>query len=171
MRKIYITESQLKEVMKLKETINQTIDKKPGESIDTAVRRADMEVRSDAPNADVNFVIPKDEINEDGEASNIVDGVVDFIYDNWRDEIDETSTMSEIYNMVQDAYIEVAGSELTDKNVAREIVFKLHQKIYRGVSESYTVTKKAIKEAKRQKRLSEAVNIISKENLLKGLNK
>lgn len=65
MKKIYVTESQL--VKTLKETINQTIDKKPGEDLDNAIRTAAREVQQDAPNADVNFVIPKDEVNEGDE--------------------------------------------------------------------------------------------------------
>ena len=83
MKRIHITESQLEDVLKLKETINQTIDRKPGESIDNAVKNAAREVKQDAPSADVNFVISGDEVNEDANGGvSVPQQVVDFILNN-----------------------------------------------------------------------------------------
>lgn len=169
MKKIYITEKQLKSVMKLSETINQTIDKKPGESIDSAVKRAQMDVKKDAPNADVNFVIPNSEVNEDG-VNNISDQVVEYIMNNWADDLDDLSTEESIKNSIQDAYIELTGMNIENDEIIDEIYKKL-QKRYYGVNESYVVTKKQIKEAKKRKRLSEAVKIISKKDFINGLKK
>lgn len=171
MRKIYITESQLKSVKKLMETINQTIDKKPGESLDTAVKRAQSEVRSDAPNADVNYVIPGDEVNEDG-LTNVSDQVVDYILTNWYDDIDETTPVSEIYSMIMDAYTEVTGDEIDSEDIEEEIFQKLHKRFFNFTkNESLVITKKQIKEALNKKRISEAVAVISKEDLINSLKK
>lgn len=61
MRKFVVTPSQLYEAL------NQIIDKKPGETLDTAIRNAAQKARQEAPNVDVNFVVPKDEVNEEDE--------------------------------------------------------------------------------------------------------
>lgn len=171
MRKIYITESQLNSVKKLMETINQTIDKKPGESLDTAIKRAQTEVHADAPNADVNYVIPGDEVNEDGFA-NVSDQVVDYILTNWYDDLDETTPISEVYAMIMDAYIEVTGNEIDSEEVEEEIFRKLSDRFFdNSKNESFVVTKKQIKEAQKRKRISEAVTVVSKEDLINSLKK
>lgn len=172
MRKIYITENQLKSVMRLKETINQTVDKKPGEDFDSALRRADTEVRRDAPNAEVNYVVPQDELNDDTTNLNVSDQVADYIIHHWGDELDHFMPMSEILNMIQDAYIEVTGEILKDSYIKREILNKIQSKFFDQIkSESFIVTKKQIKEAKTKKKLSEAVKIISKKDLIENIKK
>ena len=123
MKRIHITESQLNDVLKLKETINQTIDRKPGESIDNAVKNAAREVKQDAPSADVNFVISGDEVNEDANGGvSVPQQVVDFILNNYTD-IDCDCSVSELDDAIQDAYIECFGEEMEydNKPLFREI--------------------------------------------------
>lgn len=59
MKRIIVRESQLREAL------DQMIDKKPGETLDTAIKNAAQKVAQEAPNVDVNFVVPKDEVNEE----------------------------------------------------------------------------------------------------------
>ena len=171
MKRIHITESQLKNVLKLKETINQTIDRKPGESIDNAIKNAAREVKQDAPSADVNFVISGDEVNEDAnDGISVPQQVVDFILNNYKD-IDCDSTISEIKNAIQDAYIECFGEEMEYDNnsLYSEIINLLMDRLCSSVSESVIVfTKKQIKEAKKNKRIAEST-ILTKSDILKGL--
>ncbi len=171
MKRIHITESQLKNVLKLKETINQTIDRKPGESIDNAIKNAAREVKQDAPSADVNFVISGDEVNEDAnDGISVPQQVVDFILNNYKD-IDCDSTISEIKNAIQDAYIECFGEEMEYDNnsLYNEIINLLKNRLCSSVSESVIVfTKKQIKEAKKNKRIAEST-ILTKSDILKGL--
>lgn len=173
MKKIYITESQLKKALLLNETINQTVNKLPGESLDTAVRNAAREVNSEAPNADVNFIIPKDEVNEDG-GSDIVENVVNYIITHWYDEFEnESLTMSEVGNMVDEAYSVVAGSELNDNSMFRNIMFRLRDAINkkRMRNESYVITKQQIKEARKNAKINECVKCITKKELIDEVKK
>lgn len=171
MKRIHITESQLKNVLKLKETINQTIDRKPGESIDNAIKNAAREVKQDAPSADVNFVISGDEVNEDvNDGTSVPQQVVDFILNNYKD-IDCDSTIPEIKNAIQDAYIECFGEEMEYDNnsLYNEIINLLKNRLFSSVSESVIIfTKKQIKEAKKNKRIAEST-ILTKSDILKGL--
>lgn len=61
MRKFFVTPSQLYEAL------DQIIDKKPGETLDSAIKSAAQKAQQEAPNVDVNFVVPKDEVNEEDE--------------------------------------------------------------------------------------------------------
>ena len=171
MKRIHITESQLKNVLKLKETINQTIDRKPGESIDNAIKNAAREVKQDAPSADVNFVISGDEVNEDvNDGTSVPQQVVDFILNNYKD-IDCDCSVSELNNAIQDAYIECFGEEMEYDNKAlfREIRDLLIDRLCATVNESVAVfTKKQIKEAKKNKKIAEST-ILTKSDILKGL--
>ena len=172
MKRIHITESQLKDVLKLKETINQTIDRKPGESIDNAVKNAAREVKQDAPSADVNFVISADEVNEDANGGvSVPQQVVDFILNNYKD-IDCDCSVYELDNAIQDAYIECFGEEMEydNKPLFREIRNILIDRLCtRTVNESTIVfTKKQIKEAKRNKRIAEGT-VLTKSDILKGI--
>lgn len=165
MKRIYITESQLMKV--LSETINQTVNKKPGETIDSAIRNAAREVQHDAPNADVNFVIPKEEINEEGEGLDLISQVNDYIIKNWGNELEDPHISTEaVKDMIQDAYIQVTGMEIQDKGLFRQIMNDLHKKVY---SESVVLTKKQIKEMKSKKRIAEAVKVVTKKGLLNSL--
>lgn len=177
MKRIIITESQLIDFVKLNETIQQTINKQPGETIDAAIKKAAREVASDAPNADVNFVISKDEVNEDveGSSTNVVDDVTKYIIKKWGDELEDNQIpLSEVLNMIQDAYIEVTGSEIdyNDKSVYRQICYNLFNHIMNNKSnvknESFIITKKQIKEAKKNKRIAES-KVISKKDFIKSL--
>lgn len=171
MKRIHITESQLKNVLKLKETINQTIDRKPGESIDNAIKNAAREVKQDAPSADVNFVISSDEVNEDAnDGTSVPQQVVDFILNNYK-EIDCDSTISQIKDAIQDAYIECFGEEMDYSNNTfySQVINLLMDRLWSSVSESVIVfTKKQIKEAKKNKRIAEST-ILTKSDILKGL--
>lgn len=74
MKKIYITEKQLVDFIKLDETIQQYVNKKPGQTIDAAIKDAARDSAREAPNAEIDFVISKDEVNEDANNStNVVD--------------------------------------------------------------------------------------------------
>jgi hypothetical protein len=151
----------------LSETINQTVNKKPGETIDSAIRNAAREVQHDAPNADVNFVIPKEEINEEGEGLDLISQVNDYIIKNWGNELEDPDISTEaVKDMIQDAYIQVTGMEIQDKGLFRQIMNDLHKKVY---SESVVLTKKQIKEMKSNKRIAEAVKVVTKKSLLNSL--
>lgn len=171
MKRIYITEAQLKHALTIKETINQVINKKPGESLESAVKTADREASQEAPNADINYVIPKEELTEDAVENSdcSIDNIVNYILTNY-DEIDEFTTISEINNMIQDAYIQVCGCEMdyTNKQLFRDIRNSLLSKINEPIKETMVFTKKQIKEAKRNKRMSEG-RVLTKADILKNL--
>lgn len=176
MKKIIITEKQLFDFIKMNETVQQYINKKPGETIDNAIKTAAREVAQDAPNADVDFVIPKEEVNEDvNNENNVVDEVTNFIINNWGDEFEDGSlTMSQVKDMIQDAYIEVTGKEIdyNDKNIYRVIIYKLmdyakSNRINSKTNESVSITKKQIKEYKVNKRIAES-KIYTKKDLQKS---
>lgn len=143
-RRIYITEKQLKEALLLNETINQTIDKKPGESIDTAIKTAAKEVAAEAPTADVNFVIPKEEVTESIDNSSVED-VVNFIMSN--NLLDNKMSLGQVREMVCNAYLNVMGEELESPEDFRNIMHALAQYTFRSRNESRVYTKKQIKEA------------------------
>ena len=173
MKRIIITEKQLIEFTKLNETVQQYVNKKPGETLDSAIKTAAREVAVDAPNADVDFVIPKDEVNEDiSIENNVVDDVTNFIISNWGDEFDSSLTLSQVKDMIQDAYIEVTGEEIdyNDKNIYRAIQYKLMDYVMgkRNTNESIRITKKQIKEAQKNKRIAES-KVISKGDFMKSL--
>lgn len=176
MKKIIITEKQLFDFIKLDETVQQYINKKPGETIDNAIKTAAREVAQDAPNADVDFVIPKEEVNETVDVkNNVVDEVTNFIINNWGDEFENGSlTMSQVKDMIQDAYIEITGEEIdyNDKNIYREIHYKLMDyvmgnRMNNKTNESVSITKKQIKEYKVNKRIAES-KIYTKKDLQKS---
>lgn len=150
-RRIYITEKQLKEALLLNETINQTIDKKPGESIDTAIKTAAKEVAAEAPTADVNFVIPKEEVTESIEGSSVED-VVSYIMSN--NLLDNKMNLGQVREMVCNAYLNVTGEELENPEDFRNIMHSLSQYTFNSRNESRIYTKKQIKEAvlKKQKK-------------------
>lgn len=173
MKKIYITEKQLVEFMKLDEAIQQYVNKKPGQTIDAAIKDAARDSAREAPNAEIDFVISKDEVNEDiNSSTNVVDEVANFIFDNWGIELEDGSlTISQIKDMIQDAYIEVTGEEIdyNDKNIYREIMYKVVNGTNNNCApknESISITKKQIKEAITKKRVAES-KIYTKSDLRK----
>ena len=172
MKKIIITEKQLIDFIKINETVQQYVNKKPGETIDNAVKTAAREIAQDAPNADVDFVIPKEEVNEETSTqNNIVDEVTNFILNKWGDEFEDGSlTISQVKDMIQDAYIEVTGKEIdyNDKNIYRAIQYKLmdyamSNRMNKKTNETVSITKKQIKEYKTNKRISESKVITKSE--------
>lgn len=174
MKKIYITEKQLVDFIKLDEEIQQYVNKKPGQTIDAAIKDAARDSAREAPNADIAFVISRDEVNEDiNSSNNVVEEVTNFIINNWGDEFDGSLTISQVKDMIQDAYIEVTGEEIdyNDKNIYRAIQYKLmdyvmNNRINKNTNESVTITKKQIKEAITKKRIAES-KVYTKKDLKK----
>lgn len=174
MKKIYITEKQLVDFIKLDEAIQQYVNKKPGETIDAAIKNAARDSAREAPNAEIDFVISKDEVNEDiNNSNNVVEEVTNFIITNWGDEFDGSLTISQVKDMIQDAYIEVTGEEIdyNDKNIYRAIQYKLmdyvmNNRMNKKTNESISITKKQIKEAITRKRIAES-KVYTKKDLKK----
>ena len=174
MKKIYITEKQLVDFIKLDEAIQQYVNKKPGQTIDAAIKDAARDSAREAPNAEIDFVISKDEVNEDiNNSTNVVEEVANFIFTNWGDEFDCTLTISQVKDMIQDAYIEVTGEEIdyNDKNIYRAIQYKLmdyvmNDRMNKTTNESISITKKQIKEAITKKRIAES-KVYTKKDLKK----
>ena len=173
MKKIYITESQLKQVLKLKETINQIVDVQPGETVQSALQKTKQEINRVIPGSEgkVNYVIPDKELKEDVEhGEDVVPQVVDYIINNYTD-INCDSSISEVNNAIQDAYIECFGEEIEydNKSLFREIINMLMDRLFSTVNESVAVfTKKQIKEAKRSKRIAES-KVFTKADIVKNL--
>lgn len=174
MKKIYITEKQLVDFIKLDEEIQQYVNKKPGQTIDAAIKDAARDSAREAPNADIAFVISSKEVNEDiNSSNNVVEEVTNFIINNWGDEFDGSLTISQVKDMIQDAYIEVTGEEIdyNDKNIYKAIQYKLmdyvmNNRINKNTNESVTITKKQIKEAITKKRIAES-KVYTKKDLKK----
>lgn len=174
MKKIYITEKQLVDFIKLDEAIQQYVNKKPGQTVDAAIKDAARDSAREAPNAEIDFVISKDEVNEDiNNSNNVVEEVTNFIITNWGDEFDGSLTISQVKDMIQDAYIEVTGEEIdyNDKNIYRAIQYKLmdyvmNNRMNKKTNESVTITKKQIKEAITKKRIAES-KVYTKKDLKK----
>lgn len=174
MKRIYITEKQLVDFIKLDEAIQQYVNKKPGQTIDAAIKDAARDSAREAPNAEIDFVISKNEVNEDiNSSNNVVEEVANFIITNWGDEFDGSLTISQVKDMIQDAYIEVTGEEIdyNDKNIYRAIQYKLmdyvmNNRINKNTNESVTITKKQIKEAITKKRIVES-KVYTKKDLKK----
>lgn len=175
MKKIYITEKQLVEFMKLDEAIQQYVNKKPGQTIDAAIKDAARDSAREAPNAEIDFVISKDEVNEDiNNSINVVDEVANYIIKNWGDEFENGGlTDSGLKDMIQDAYIEVTDEEIDYDN--NELYNKIINKIKKCLNnncenkqtnESVTITKKQIKEAITKKRIAES-KVYTKKDLKK----
>ena len=174
MKKIYITEKQLVDFIKLDEAIQQYVNNKPGQTIDAAIKDAARDSAREAPNAEIDFVISKDEVNEDiDNSNNVVEEVTNFIINNWGDEFDGSLTISQVKDMIQDAYIEVTGEEIdyNDKNIYRAIQYKLmdyvmNNRMNKKTNESISITKKQIKEAITKKRIAES-KVYTKKDLKK----
>ena len=174
MKRIYITEKQLVDFIKLDEAIQQYVNKKPGQTIDAAIKDAARDSAREAPNAEIDFVISKNEVNEDiNSSNNVVEEVANFIITNWGNEFDGSLTISQVKDMIQDAYIEVTGEEIdyNDKNIYRAIQYKLmdyvmNNRINKNTNESVTITKKQIKEAITKKRIAES-KVYTKKDLKK----
>ena len=158
--------------MKLDEAIQQYVNKKPGETIDSAIKNAARDSAREAPNAEIDFVISKDEVNEDiNNSNNVVEKVTNFFINNWGDEFDGSLTISQVKDMIQDAYIEVTGEEIdyNDKNIYREIMYRLVNCFNNNCTpknESISITKKQIKEAITKKKVAES-KIYTKSDLRK----
>lgn len=172
MKNIHITESQLKHVLKLKETIKQAIDVKPGESLDTAVRNANREVTREAPNANINFVIPKEELSEDIEGDgNILERVADNIIERMGNDV-STISFAELLNEIDAEYCNILNPGRECVDIPRgEILRIIDKKIYnpKKVSESAAIyTKKQIKEARRNNRIANS-KVLTKSEILKSL--
>ena len=173
MKRIYITEKQLLDFVKLDEAIQQYVNKKPGQTVDAAIKDAARDSAREAPNAEIDFVISKDEVNEGiNSSTNVVDEVANFIFNNWGNELEDDSlTISQIKDMIQDAYIEVTGEDIdyNDKNIYREIMCRLVNCSNNNCTpknESISITKKQIKEAITKKKVAES-KIYTKSDLRK----
>lgn len=174
MKKIYITEKQLVDFIKLDEAIQQYVNKKPGQTIDAAIKDAARDSAREAPNAEIDFVISKDEVNEDiNNSTNVVDKVANYIIKNWGDEIGALTSKDTVMDMIQDAYIEVTGEEIDYDN--NELYNRIINKVKKCLNstcenkqtnESVTITKKQIKEAITKKRIAES-KVYTKKDLKK----
>ena len=153
MKRIIITEKQLKEFISLKEGdtqngVNITVDnigKMSPEEFNKfrTVANTLGDKASFTTEIDPNSVTPGDikkltdsknfnkpQINEEQDdiSENIVDSVVKYIVTNYADELEDSMlTISAIKDIIQDAYIDVTGEEIdyNDKNIYREIMYKI----------------------------------------------
>lgn len=196
MKRIIITEKQLKDFIRLNEDDNTTKipidtealnDQTPEERNATliALKQLDNKPNTDvvapvnlsrisASNSDMLKTESKINEEQDNISENIVDKVVNFIIENWGEELQDTHiSVSTVKDMIQDAYIEVTGEEIdyNDKKIYREIMYKIinhtmsnkHPK-----NEAMTITKKQIKEAQKNKRIAES-KVITKSDFMKSL--
>ena len=170
MKRIFITEAQLKRALKLKETINMAVDKKPGQDLDAAARDALTQAKKDAPSADINLVVNSEELTEDMDApNNIVNQVVDFIVKNYSEGIDEMTPVSEIYAMIKDAFFELTGEDVEDEKTEEQVFQTLQRRVLGECrKKTVTFTKKQIKESLKRKRIAKS-KVYTKGEILKGL--
>jgi hypothetical protein len=195
MKRIIITEKQLKDFIRLNEDDNITKipidtqalnDQTPEErnATITALKRIDTK-------ADTDVVLPVDlrkinisnsdmlktesKINEelDDVSENVKEDVAKYVVDNWGDEIGPLTSRDTVMDMIQDAYIEVVGEEMdySDKKLYRDIMRKIQMYLYQDTeirNESVTITKKQIKEAQKNKRIAES-KVITKSDFMKSL--
>ena len=187
MKRIIITEKQLKEFISLKEGdtqngVNITVDnigemtpeqfnkfKSVANTLgDKASFTTEIDPNSVTP-GDIkkltdskNFNKPQINEEQDGISENIVDKVVNFMIENWGEELQDTHiSISTVKDMIQDAYIEVTGEEIdyNDKNVYREIMYKIINHTMNNKTpkmECVKISKKQIKETLTKKRISES---------------
>lgn len=195
MKRIIITEKQLKDFIRLNEDDNITKipidtqalnDQTPEErnATITALKRIDTK-------EDTDVVLPVDlrkinisnsdmlktesKINEelDDVSENVKEDVAKYVVDNWGDEIGPLTSTDTVMDMIQDAYIEVVGEEMdySDKKLYRDIMRKIQMYLYQDTeirNESVTITKKQIKEAQKNKRIAES-KVITKSDFMKSL--
>ena len=198
MKRIIITEKQLKEFISLKEGDTQNgvnitvdnIDEMTPEQFNKfkSVANTLGDKASFTTKIDPNSVTPADikkltdskkfnkpQINEeqDDVSENIIEDVAKYVVDNWGDEIGELTSTDTVKDMIQDAYIEVTGEDIdfNDKNIYREIKYKIFKYINGNKTskvECVKITKKQIKEAQKNKRIAES-KVISKGDFMKSL--
>lgn len=195
MKKIYITESQLKHTLKLMNEEGEVVlsvtgsqRNGEGESVPSS-QEADYiakaakvlgqnKIKTVAPfnpkngsevkrAADSGALTTEDiDHNKD-----VVPQVVDYIINNYTD-ITCDSTISQIKDAIQDAYIECFGEEMDygDNKFYSQVINLLMDKLYSDpVNESVIVfTKKQIKEAKKAKRIAES-KVFTKADIVKNL--
>lgn len=199
MKRIYITESQLKralsiinednivklDITKGNERDNSSMSTEDAENLRKgaqAMKNAglttvvefdpqnsgDVQKVSKALNNESKTIsLTKDPIEGD---VNVPQQVVDFILNNYED-ITCDSTISQIKDAIQDAYIECFGEEMEYDNnsLYSEIINLLMDRLCSSVNESVIVfTKKQIKEAKKAKRIQES-KVLTKGEILKSV--
>ena len=184
MKRIFITESQLKQALKLKEEQNSTeipVDADALGKLNPSKQTEVLNRMKSSPSTDYKIQVDVDKIQSPTEIKNITedmnDGisvpeqVVDFILNNYED-ITCDCSVPELDNAIQDAYIECFGEEMEydNKPLFREIRDMLIDRLCtRTVNESTIVfTKKQIKEAKKAKRIQES-KVLTKGEILKSV--
>ena len=70
-----------------------------------------------------------EEMLNENNSMDIINKVVDYIVQTDGENIDEFTTMGEVKNIIQDAYINVVGTELTDRDIFRQIIITLKNKL------------------------------------------
>jgi hypothetical protein len=184
MKKIYITEAQLKHALKLREDQNSTeipVDADALGKLNPSKQTEVLNRMKSASSTDYKIQVDVDDIQSPTELKqitedmndgiNVPEQVVDFILNNYED-ITCDCSVSELDNAIQDAYIECFGEEMEydNKPLFREIRNMLIDRLCtRTVNESTIVfTKKQIKEAKRSKRIAES-KVFTKADIVKNL--
>lgn len=195
MKRIIITEKQLKDFIRLNEDDNTTKipidtealnDQTPQERNDTliALKQLDNKPNTDvvAPvnlsristsNSDILKTESKINEEQDDISENVKEDVAKYVVDNWGDEIGPLTSTDTVKDMIQDAYIEVVSEEMdySDKKLYRDIMRKIHMYLYQDTeirNESVIITKKQIKEAQKNKRIAES-KVITKSDFMKSL--
>ena len=195
MKKIYITESQLKHALKLMNEEGEVVlsvtgsqRNGEGESVPSSQEAEDMakatkilgqnKIKTVVPfnpknGSEVKRAADSGALTTENIEHNkdVVPQVVDYIINNYTD-IDCDSSITEVNNAIQDAYIECFGEEMEydNKPLFREIRNMLIDRLCtRTVNESTIVfTKKQIKEAKKAKRIAES-KVFTKADIVKNL--
>jgi hypothetical protein len=196
MKRIIITEKQLKNFIRLNEYENNIKvpidtealnDQTPDERNATLIALKQLDNK---PNTDVVAPVDLSKINtsnsdilkteskinegQDDISENIVDTVVKYIITNYANELEDSMlTISSIKDIIQDAYIDVTGEEIdyNDKNVYREIMYKIINHTMNNKNpkmECVKISKKQIKEAQKNKRIAES-KVITKSDFMKNL--
>lgn len=196
MKRIIISEKQLKDFIRLNEDENNIRvpidtealnDQTPDERNATLITLKQLDNK---PNTDVVAPVDLSKINtsnsdilkteskinegQDDISENIVDSVVKYIVTNYVDELEDSMlTISTIKDIIQDAYIDVTGEEIdyNDKNIYREIMYKIINHTMNNNApkmECVKISKKQIKEAQKNKRIAES-KVITKSDFMKNL--
>jgi hypothetical protein len=183
MKRIYITESQLNEALRLKlredqDSTEVPVDAEALSKLNPSKQTEVINRMKSNPSTDYTMKVDVDNIQpselknitEDVEGVNVPQQVVDFIVNNYADQLDDMTPVSEVYSMIRDAFFEVTGEDVESEEMEEEVFQKLHKKIVLGESQKKTIsfTKKQTKEAKKMKRIHEG-KVLTKGEILKGL--
>ena len=184
MKRIYITESQLNEALRLKlredqDSTEVPVDAEALSKLNPSKQTEVINRMKSNPSTKYTMKVEVDNIQpselrsittEGVEDVNVPQQVVDFIVNNYADQLDDMTPVSEVYSMIRDAFFEVTGEDVENEEMEEEVFQKLYKKIVLGESQNKTIsfTKKQIKEAKKAKRIQES-KVLTKGDILKNL--